>query len=95
MVWKLSRTFALTKQQVKLLTLKIMELIKVGTKVRHTSFSGVSYEGVVTCIELCENGSKYGRKVSTMPLGQEDRRFNITLDNGHWCYGYQVQSIIK
>lgn len=72
-----------------------MKVIKVGTKVRHTLFGGGVYEGVVTSIELCKNGSKYGREVSSMPLGQEDRIYNITLDNGHWCYGYQIKSIIK
>lgn len=70
--------------------------VKVGTKVKHTLFNGGSYEGVVKSIELCKRGEKYGKVVSSMLMrDRSSMNYVLTLDNGHWCYGEQVLSIIQ
>lgn len=67
--------------------------IKVGTKIRHKLFGGDICEGTVESIERCRMGEKYGTPVSSAPIGAGN--YVLCLDNGHWCYGDQVISIIK
>ncbi len=69
--------------------------VKVGTKIKHYLFGGTICEGVVQSIEKCENGSKYGRIISSMPMENRSRSYVLDVDNGHWCYGDQVISIVK
>lgn len=69
--------------------------VKVGTKIKHTLFGGGSYEGVVESIEKCKDGEKYGRMVSSMSMEKRSSNYVLGLDNGHWCYGDQVLSIVK
>jgi hypothetical protein len=69
--------------------------VKVGTKIKHTLFGGGSYEGVVKSIEKCKDGEKYGTMVSSMPMEKRSRNYVLDLDNGHWCYGNQVLSIVS
>jgi hypothetical protein len=61
------------------------QLIKIGTKV-DSKFG----EAKVTSIELCEaEGLKEGIHVDKVWVDLKDRCV-FDLDNGHWCYGYQI-----
>lgn len=66
--------------------------IKVGMKIRHKLFGGEICVGVVQGIEKCRPGEKSGTCVSSAPVGAGN--YILDLDNGHWCYGDQVISII-
>lgn len=74
------------------------ELLKVGDKVMWSGSWGKdpAKEAIVEDIELCEVGKKYGRPVSSVAWeGVLNRSVNVTvsLDNGHWAYGYQLKPI--
>lgn len=69
--------------------------VKVGTKIKHTLFGGGSYEGVVNGIEKCKDGEKYGNPISSMSMDKRSRNYVLDLDNGHWCYGDQVLSVVS
>lgn len=71
------------------------KVVKIGTKVKHSLFGGGIYEGVVESIEKCKYGEKYGKPVGTMRMADKNRQYVLGLDNGHWCYGDQVISIIN
>jgi hypothetical protein len=71
------------------------QVIKIGTKVKHYSFGGGVHEGAVQSIEKCADGSKYGRSINSMSMEKRSRNYVIELDNGHWCYGDQVISIVE
>lgn len=49
---------------------------------------------IVEAIEVT-NGGKYGRDVSAVDwdLVGEGREVVITLENGHWAYGYQITPV--
>ena len=66
--------------------------IKTGMKIRHRLFGGETCVGVVESIEKCKPGEKYGKSVASAPVGAGN--YVLCLDNGHWCYGDQVISII-
>lgn len=67
--------------------------IKTGMKIRHKLFGGDTCVGVVESIEKCYPGEKYGNSVASAPVGAGN--YVLCLDNGHWCYGDQVISIIN
>lgn len=69
--------------------------VKVGTKINHTLFGGGSFQAIVLGIEKCKDGEKYGTSVISMPMDNRSRTYVLTLDNGHWCYGDQVLSIVE
>jgi hypothetical protein len=61
------------------------KLIKLGTKV-DSRFG----EGKVVGIALCEReGEKEGIAIDKVWIDLKDRCV-FDLDNGHWCYGYQI-----
>jgi len=68
--------------------MKKNQTIKVGDKIKHTTFSGKMFEGVITSIEKCNTGEKYGTPVESAIVG--DDRYTMCLDNGKWCYGSQI-----
>lgn len=70
-------------------------VVKVGTKVKHCLFGGDTLAGVVISIELCDCGKKHGKPVSSMSMEGRDRRYVLAMNNGHWCYGDQVLSIVE
>lgn len=75
---------------------KTSNKVKVGTKIRHRVFGGKVYEGVVESIEKCKYGEKNGKSVSSMDMDNGSKgNYVLCVDNGHWCYGDQVLSIIK
>jgi hypothetical protein len=60
-------------------------VVKIGTKV-DSRFG----EAKVTGIDLCEKeGEKDGIRVDRIWVDLKDRCI-FDLDNGHWCYGYQL-----
>jgi hypothetical protein len=82
------------------MNMKEKQVIKIGTKVKHTLFGGSKCEGVVTYIEKCKMGSKNGRPIEQVDFNKKVDYDNGTecifdLDNGHWCYGSQILSIVE
>lgn len=72
------------------------KMVKIGTRIKHTTFGGRElYEGTITSIEKCKRHEKYGRPVSSARLDIDADTYTLCLDNGKWCYGSQVVSIIK
>jgi len=52
----------------------------------------------VESIELCPVGKKHGSDVQSVAWNTIDggkRNVVVTLDNGHWAYGYQLKPIKK
>ena len=68
-----------------------MDTIKVGDAVMWRGSFGrdKAAEAVVTSIELCEYGEKYGTPVDEVDWNDLGRAV-MDLDNGHWCYGGQI-----
>ena len=50
-------------------------------------------KAVVESMELCEEGSKYGKPIDSVEwdIVSDGRRVVASLDNGHWCYGEQLR----
>ena len=73
------------------------DTIKIGTKViwRNSWGKDAPREAVVRKIEKCvDKGSKYGKRVDA--ISWDDKDYGVyDLDNGHWCYGYQIDSIVE
>ena len=74
-----------------------METIKIGTKVIYRPAWGTEppKAAVVEYIEKCANKrEKCGDEVDE--ISWEDKDYGVyTLDDGHWCYGYQIDNIVK
>lgn len=71
-------------------------IIKIGTKVKYRGCFGTDKPSdvVVTHIERSEHKrDKYGDEVDSVPF--DEREYCVfDLDNGHWCYGEQIDKII-
>ena len=75
-----------------------MEKLKVGDKVMWRGGWGkeAPKKATVECIELCAVGSKYGKDVKSVAwetIEKGNRSVTVSLDNGHWAYGYQLNPI--
>lgn len=75
-----------------------MSKLKVGDKVIWRGAWGkeAPKEAVVESIELCANGSKYGKQVKSVDwetIEKGNRSVTLDLDNGHWAYGNQISQI--
>ena len=69
---------------------------KVGQKVKYRGDFGHGPIEVVRLeeIELCEDEhEKYGELVDEVDV-RDLNRCCVTLDNGHWAYGYQIVEIL-
>ena len=70
-----------------------MKTIKVGDKITYRGGWGNNEpkEATVENIEYCcEEHTKYG--VCVNEVEEEDVRKSVfDLDDGHWCYGYQIE----
>lgn len=73
--------------------MKQNQTIKVGDKIKHTTFSGKVFEGVVTSIEKSYTGCKYGMPVESAIIG--DDNYTMCLDTNKWCYGSQVIEVLN
>jgi hypothetical protein len=70
------------------------KLLKVGDTVNWKGSWGKdpSTEAKVTCIEVnCVD--KEGDEVDSVEWSEVDDTVILSLDNDHWCYGYQVKPI--
>ena len=70
--------------------------VKVGQKVKYRGNFGSGPIQVVEIesIELCEDEhEKYGTPVDEVDVW-DLKRCCVTLDNGHWAYGYQIVEIL-
>ena len=54
-------------------------------------------EATVEAIEICAINSKNGTEVKSVAWntvkGYSNRQVVVTLDNGHWAYGYQLDKM--
>ena len=69
--------------------------VKVGDKViwRNGWGNHAPQPARITAIDLCnKEGEKYGVAVDCIYL-QDLGRCCVSLDNGHWAYGYQIDTI--
>ena len=70
--------------------------LKKGTKVLYRPLFGFGPQTEVTILSIdrCERkGSKYGKEVNSIPF--KDKDYGVyDLDNGHWCYGDQIDAIV-
>ena len=71
-------------------------MIKVGTKVKYRGCFGMDKPTIVevTHIERSEyKRDKYGVEVDSVPFSEREYCV-FGLNNGHWCYGEQIDSIV-
>ena len=67
--------------------------VKVGDRIRHTLFGGEVLTGTIEDIQICRQGEKEGRSVKTADIRKHHGV--VDLDNGHWCYFYQIKNVIQ
>jgi hypothetical protein len=72
--------------------------LKIGDKVmwRGAWNTEPPKEATVVSMELCANGTKYGKEVKSVAwetIENAKRSVTVSLDNGHWAYGYQLKPI--
>ena len=49
----------------------------------------------ITHLEICVvEGDKYGLPVTELPWSKKGCAV-VDLDNGHWCYGYQIEPLVQ
>lgn len=66
--------------------------IKIGDKIRHSLFGGEVCVGIVEDIQICRHGEKSGRSVKSTDVSKH--LGVIDVNNGHWCYFYQVKEVL-
>lgn len=69
--------------------------LKVGMEVRYRPCFGRGEPKVATVegIELCDDGEKYGIELDKIPA-MRISECTLTLDDGNWAYGTQVDEIL-
>ena len=73
------------------------KFIKIGSKVSYKGAWGsmpekeVIIEGIEKCLE---EGMKEGEPVDEIDWSEKDYGV-YDLSDGHWCYGYQIVSLIE
>ena len=71
--------------------------IKIGSKVSYKGAWGTQPEKevIIEGIEKCvEEDMKYGKPVDEIDWSEKDYGV-YDLSDGHWCYGYQIVSLIE
>lgn len=68
--------------------------IKVNDRIRHSLFRGKECEGTILKIEVCKTDEKYGRGVQKCDTSNHPNGV-VDLDNGHWCYFYQIIKVLE
>lgn len=74
-----------------------MKTIKIGTKVVYRPAWGSEppTTAIIRKIEKCAHkGEKYGKQVNQISWSSKDYGV-YDFDNGHWCYGYQIDEIVN
>ena len=72
------------------------KIIKVGSLIKYRGDFGTATPSVVsvTNIERSEyKRDKYGKPVNEVPFSEREYCVFV-LDNGHWCYGEQIDDVI-
>ena len=70
--------------------------IKVGSKILYRGCFGIDNPttAIVEHIERSEyKRDKYGKPVNEVPFSEREYCVFV-LDNGHWCYGEQIDDVI-
>lgn len=70
-----------------------MRKLKIGDTVRYRMWDSTITTAKVLSIEICREGEKSGRPVSTCNLDAH-KNGTLDLDNNHWAYFNQVIKII-
>lgn len=68
--------------------------IKINDTVIYTRWIGEKATAKVLGIERCEPGEKNGEPVDSV-TGADVEDAVLSLDNGHWYYGSQVEKVIS
>ena len=71
-------------------------IIKIGTKVKWSGSwnTDPEQEVIVEGISKCEfEGDKNGTPIDEIPFDEKDNCI-FDLDNRHWCYGKQIDSLL-
>ena len=72
------------------------DYLKIGDKVKWKGAWGAEPSKLVkiTDIDICEIGEKNGRTVQKVLWDKVDsRKVVVSLDNGHWAYGFQLSKV--
>ncbi len=73
-----------------------MDTIRIGTSVSYRGCFGTEKPTIVKVLGI-ERGKykreKYGTKVTEVPFSKREYCV-FDLDNGHWCYGEQIDKIV-
>ena len=64
--------------------------IKIGDTISAQLFGGKRVTGTIESIEICRDGDKYGKMVSTCDLSRHSNGV-VELDCGNWCYFNQIE----
>jgi hypothetical protein len=74
-----------------------MRKLRVGDKVRWRGNWGTGGSMVVevVSIEHVESGEKFGENVEEIDWDKVADEIVVTLDNGHWAYGYQLRPVLN
>lgn len=68
-------------------------IIKIGNTIEHSLFGGQVLTGIIKVIEICRQGEKTGRRVDQCDVSKHNNGV-LDLDNGHWCYFYQIIRVL-
>lgn len=72
-----------------------MKIICVGSKVDYRLWGQKQLRtATVEGIEICKEGTKYGRSVNRCDLDKHNQVV-FDLSDGHWCYDYQIAHILN
>lgn len=67
--------------------------VRLGDNIRHSLFGGEVLTGIVEDIQICRKGEKEGYSAKSADI--KKHHGVIDLNNGHWCYFYQVMEVLS
>jgi hypothetical protein len=73
-------------------------MLKIGDKVMWRGAWGMQppLEATIESMQLCAVGQKYGKDINSCKWKTvRNGKIVVTLDNGHWAYGTQLDPIEK
>ena len=73
-------------------------MLKVGDKVMWRGAWGTQppVEATIDSMQLCAQGQKYGKDINSCSWDTIAKgKIVVTLTNGHWAYGHQLDPIEK
>ena len=72
-------------------------MIKVGSKVIYRPCFGLEPQTKVKVVYILQSEykrCKYGDEVQSIPFSKREYA-TFGLDNGHWCYGEQIDEVVN